>query len=121
MSGLLDPPAQGQKKALERHHLFAKKHLNKIGFEGVRDTNQIANYALLEWDDNIGISDASPNVYWPEYAKRFTPTELDQMRHWHALPDNWWQMAYPEFLVTRRPMIAKVIGDGYFKLVGSKN
>ena len=121
VSDLLDPPAQGQKKALERHHLFPKKYLNKIGFEGVRDTNQIANYALLEWDDNIGISDAPPNVYWPEYAKRFMPTELDQMRHWHALPDNWWQMTYPEFLAARRPMIAKVIRDGYFKLVGIKN
>lgn len=121
VSDLLDPPAQGQKKALERHHLFPKKHLNKIGFEGVRDTNQIANYALLAWDDNIAISDAPPNVYWPLYAKRFTPTELEQMSHWHALPGNWWQMTYPDFLAARRPLIAKVIRDGYFKLVGSKN
>ena len=70
---MLDPPAQGQKKALERHHLFAKKHLNKIGFEGVRDTNQIANYALLEWDDNIGISDARPMCIGPNMQSDLRP------------------------------------------------
>ncbi|MBL8377534.1 MAG: DUF262 domain-containing protein [Burkholderiales bacterium] len=116
VSDLLDPPAQGQKKALERHHLFPKKYLKTIGFEGVRETNQIANYALVEWDDNIAISDDAPAKYWPAYAKRFATQELESMCRWHALPESWWSMSYPDFLAARRPLIANVIRDGYHKL-----
>ena len=83
------------------------------------DINQIANYALVEWDDNIAISDDSPAGYWPEYAKRFKSEELAQMAAWHALPDGWWQMGYFDFLHARRPLIAAVIKQGYLKLVGA--
>ncbi len=117
---LLDPPAQGQKKALERHHLFPRQYLkSKLNIDSVRDINQIANYALVEWDDNIAISDGPPSAYWPEYAKRFDDEALLKMRHWHALPDDWWNMSYPEFLAARRPLIAGVIRAGYKKLTES--
>lgn len=117
---LLDPPAQGQKKALERHHLFPRQYLkNKLNIDSVRDINQIANYALVEWDDNIAISDGPPSAYWPEYAKRFGSEALVQMRNWHALPDDWWNMSYGEFLTARRPLIAGVIRAGYQKLTES--
>lgn len=119
VADLLDPPAQGQKQALERHHLFPRQHLKKIGVDSVRDINQIANYALVEWDDNIAISDGPPVSYWPEYAQRFDDKELAKMCEWHALPENWWTMAYPEFLTARRPLIAGVIRAGYQKLVGN--
>ena len=118
VSDLLDPPAQGQKKALERHHIFPRQHLKKQGIESIRDINQIANYALLEWDDNIAISDAPPATYWPAYAKRFTEQELAQMCEWHALPPGWWELPYSDFLAQRRPLIAQVIKAGYLKLVG---
>lgn len=114
---LLDPPAQGQKKALERHHLFPKQYLKKLGIEGVRDINQIANYALVEWDDNIAISDTPPASYWPLYAKRFDEGALGQMQGWHALPDDWWNMNYADFLAARRPLIANVIRMGYQRLL----
>lgn len=118
VSDLLDPPALGQKKALERHHLFPKQHLKKLGIESVRDINQIANYALVEWDDNIAISDAPPSAYWPQYAGRFSAEDLAQMSRWHALPDSWWTMGYADFLAARRPLIALVIRQGYDTLVG---
>lgn len=118
VSDLLDPPAQGQKKALERHHIFPRQHLKKQGIESIRDINQIANYALLEWDDNIAISDAPPATYWPAYAKRFTEQELTQMCEWHALPPGWWKLPYSDFLAQRRPLIAQVVKSGYLKLVG---
>lgn len=118
VSDLLDPPAQGQKKSLERHHLFPKKYLKTIGIEGVRETNQIANYALVEWDDNIAISDEAPFKYWPEYVKRFSAEELDQMSRWHALPEGWQHMDYQSFLDARRPLIAGVIRAGYERLCG---
>ena len=116
---LLDPPAQGQKKALERHHLFPKQHLKKLGIESVRDINQIANYALVEWDDNIAISDAPPAQYWSKYAERFDSETLSEMMQWHALPAEWWTMTYEQFLAARRPLIADVIRLGYQKLAGA--
>ncbi len=115
---LLDPPAIGKKSALERHHLFPRQYLKKLGIESVRDINQIANYALVEWDDNIGISDDPPNIYWPTYAARFGADELKQMMTWHAMPDSWWTMDYASFLLARRPLIAGVIRSGYEKLRG---
>ena len=35
------------------------------------------------------------------------------MYHWHALPANWEQMNYREFLEQRRELIAQVIQEGY--------
>ena len=116
---LLDPPAQGQKKALERHHLFPRQYLKGQGVESVRDINQIANYALVEWDDNIAISDAPPSQYWPKYAERFDPDTLAAMMRWHALPSDWWTLGYDSFLAARRPLIADVIRHGYQKLVSA--
>ena len=113
VADLLDPPASGNKKALERHHLFPKRYLKKLKIDGVRETNQIANYALVEWDDNIAISDIAPKNYWPQYAARFSSPELAEMMRWHALPANWWEMDYPKFLRARRPLIAHVIRDGF--------
>ena len=88
------------------------------GVESVRDINQIANYTLVEWDDNIGISDAPPSQYWPRYAERFDPETLAAMMRWHALPQDWWTLSYEDFLVARRPLIADVIRQGYAKLSG---
>lgn len=113
---LLDPPAQGQKKSLERHHLFPRQYLKGKGVQSVRDINQIANYALVEWDDNISISDASPSQYWPKYAQRFDPETLAAMMRQHALPQDWWTLSYEDFLAARRPLIADVIRQGYAKL-----
>ena len=117
VADLLDPPAQGQKKALERHHLFPRQYLKKQGIESVRDINQIANYALVEWNDNIAISDGPPSSYWPHYAQRFPEPELAEMMRWHALPNDWWTLSYEDFLKARRPLIAGVIRAGYHKLL----
>ena len=110
---LLDPTQKGDKSAAERHHLFSKKYLKSKGVTTTRDTNQIANFALVEWDDNIAISGDSPETYWPVYAKRFSEHELAQMSHWHALPVNWHLMDYREFLEARRKLISRVIKEGF--------
>ena len=113
---LLDPALKAKKSAAERHHLFPKGYLAKLGIAEIRDTNQIANYALVEWTDNIDISDTPPADYLPQYDARFTADELTQMRYWHALPEGWEQMEYREFLEARRKGIARVIRDGFGKL-----
>lgn len=93
-------------------------YLKGQGVERVPDINQIANYTLVEWDDNIAISDAPPSQYWPKYAERFDPETLAPRMRWHALPRDWWTLSYEDFLVARRPLIADVIRQGYVKLSG---
>jgi len=116
VSELLDPALRGPKAAIERHHLFPRGYLRTLGVTSTRDTNQIANFALVEWSDNIDISDKPPSEYLPQYTARFTQQELDEMIYWHALPEGWEEMEYPEFLEARREGIAKVIRDGFLKL-----
>jgi len=103
---LLDPTT---KSALERHHLFPKGHLKTLGINDTRETNQIANFTMIEWGDNGEISDNSPTKYVPLLSKRFDETELAEMQYWHALPDNWQDMPYQDFLPKRRERMAIVI------------
>jgi hypothetical protein len=116
VSELPDPALRGPKAAIERHHLFPRGYLKKLGLTSMRDTNQIANFALVEWSDNIGISDKPPLEYFPQYASRFTRQELDEMTYWHALPKGWEELECSEFLEARRKGIAKVIRAGFLKL-----
>lgn len=115
VADLLDPAIIGVKAAVDRHHLFPKAYLAKLGVSDIRDTNQIANYAFVEYGDNIRISDSSPEEYLP----KLLPSDQDvvkKMYYWHALPKNWQLMDYPKFLEKRRELIAKVIYDGYRRL-----
>ncbi|MCW3490222.1 GmrSD restriction endonuclease domain-containing protein [Dethiobacter alkaliphilus] len=119
VSDLLDPSVQANRSAVERHHLFPKGYLSKLGISSIRDTNQIANYALVEWGDNSNIiSDQAPADYLPEMKERFSNHELERMYYWHAMPDNWENMEYQEFLLRRRELMACVIRDAYLKLTG---
>ena len=113
---LLNPSTKAKKAALERHHLFPRSYLQRIGVEETRLINQVANYALIEWSDNITISDRPPSDYVPKLQERFAPDELRQMYAWHALPDGWYEMDYTTFLKERRERIAKVIQEGFLKL-----
>jgi hypothetical protein len=112
VSDLLHPASKGNRAALERHHLFPRGYLAKIGIADTRDVNQIANFALLEWPDNNDIGDEAPAKYYPRYARRFSR----EARYWHALPDRWEQMPYQDFLAARRKSMARVIRDGFAKL-----
>jgi hypothetical protein len=115
---LLDPTTRSNKSALERHHLFPKWHLKTLGITDTRETNQIANFTMIEWGDNGEISDTSPAKYVPLLSKRFDETELAEMQYWHALPDSWQDMPYQDFLRKRRERMAIVIRDAYKKLAG---
>lgn len=110
---LLDPATKAKKAAVERHHLFPKAYLRRQGIRSRREVNQIANYALMEWPDNIKVSDQAPEDYVPELASRFKSDALEQMCEWHALPDAWETLEYPAFLEARRGMIASVIRKGF--------
>ena len=117
VSELLDPTTKAKKTALERHHLFPRKYLQRIGVREKRLINQVANYALVEWSDNIKISDRAPSDYVPELEKRFASDELQQMYDWHGLPSNWYELDYEDFLKERRRRIALIIKFGFERLV----
>jgi hypothetical protein len=117
VSFLLDPSVHANRSAAERHHLFPKAHLQKQGITDHRETNQVANYALIEWGANAEISDTAPDNYLPVMTKRVKAKELKQQYYWHALPDGWESMDYKEFLIARRDMIARVIREGYETLM----
>ena len=117
---LPDPALQGQRSAAERHHLFPRAYLNGIGIKELRDTNQIANIALVEWGDNVGISDLPPSEYLPAMNKRFDESKLEEMYYWHALSDGWKSLEYSDFLGQRRERMAQVIRDAYKLLVSGE-
>lgn len=113
VSELLSPAVHSTREAIERHHIFPKKYLQQMGINDQRDTNQIANYALVEWHDNAGISGSAPADYVPPLLKRFSSREVVEMYARHALPDGWESMDYAEFLTRRRELIAKQIRSAY--------
>lgn len=113
ISDLLQEGLRSKKSSLERHHLFPKAYLNKNGINEQRQTNQIANYAWVEWMDNINISDDKPSQYLPRYLERLSSEDKENMYYWHALPENWEEMNYDDFLTARRIKISLVIKDAY--------
>jgi hypothetical protein len=113
VSDLLQEGLRSKKSALERHHLFPKAWLQRNGITEQRETNQIANYALVEWSDNIAISDTAPADYLPAYLNRLSEEEKKKMYYWHALPENWEHMRYEDFLMERRKRMAKVVKDAF--------
>lgn len=112
-------PAITAKKGIERHHLFPRAYLrNALGITDNKDINQIANMALVEWADNIDISDDAPTEYWPAQLakKRLPPDVLAQQERLHALPDGWQDMEYEEFLAQRRFLMGQVVKEAYERL-----
>jgi len=113
VSALLDPSTRAKKSALERHHLFPRRYLQRIKISDKRLINQVANYALVEWSDNIEISDRSPREYVPDFESRFSPEEIRRMYLLHALPERWYEMEYQQFLKERQKRMADVIRQGF--------
>ncbi len=113
---LLNPSVHAPKPALERHHLFPRQYLKKIGIQDRHDINQVANYTLVEWKENIDISDRPPADYAPALEGRFTPAELIRMYELHGLPAQWYRMPYTDFLTERRKRMAAIIRKGFERL-----
>ena len=116
MRDLLDPLTHAKKSNLEDHHLFPKDHLRSVGIINDDKINQIANRALVEWPDNLDISNLPPREYLPKFAGKFT----DIMQELHALPDGWERMEYEEFLDARRNLMAGITKKGFETLSGKR-
>ena len=116
----LDPALQSGHRTIERHHLFPRGHLATVGITETRDVNQIANYAYVEWTDNIQISDQAPAEYLPplkeRLKKRFSEGDLARMYRYHALPEGWESLDYRTFLGRRRELMAQIVREAYERL-----
>lgn len=112
---LLDPALKSKKKPLERHHLFPRAWLEEKEItKDIKQINQIANFALLEWPDNIEISDEDPQVYVPAVRDEIDNAKAwDDMHRLHALPLGWETMPYQTFLHERRKLMADIIRQGF--------
>ncbi|MBM3148397.1 MAG: hypothetical protein FJ000_10970 [Actinobacteria bacterium] len=113
ISDLLDPSVKATKKPLERHHLFPRAWPESRGETDLKVINQQANFALLEWPENIAISDDPPGEYVPKLRERFASGEWQRMHELHALPEAWESLGYGDFLSARRQLMAGIIRRGF--------
>jgi hypothetical protein len=112
-------PAITLRKGIERHHLFPKGYLKTaLGITDTKQVNQIANFALVDWSDNIAISDLAPATYWPQQlaAKGLAGDRLTMAMYWHALPEGWHHLPFQEFLSQRRKRMALIVRDATARL-----
>jgi hypothetical protein len=116
VSDLLDPAIVSKRKPLEKHHLHPKAWLIKNGITETSDHNQIANFTFLEWGDNKDISDKPPSEYVPIMKSRFSDQEYRNMCYLHALPEDWENLEYSDFLEKRRKLMGQIIKEGYNSL-----
>jgi len=118
ISSLVDPVIKGTKTALERHHLFPRGYLEEIGVKDLKKINQIANFASVEWPENIRIGKQPPSEYVPPIDAELSAEKREQLYFWHALPHLWWELPYEEFLIQRREKMARVIEAAWVNLKG---
>jgi hypothetical protein len=124
---LFDPALTGGRVKVDRHHLFPRKYLEDVGITDLKLINQVANLAVVEWHDNLSISRTDPSKYWPAYLDAMrrppegmapiTDAEIESMVRLHALPDDWPELPFDEFLTRRRRLIAGVIREAYERLL----
>jgi hypothetical protein len=108
VSKLFEPGTDGNRKSLEKHHLFPKAYLKKLGYNDSK-INQMANYAFIDWKDNMEILDEAPSVYYPVICAGKTDKQIRVMEEENALPNGWEHMPYEDFLAERRKLMAAKI------------
>lgn len=106
----------GNKSSIDKHHIFPKHYLEKIGYDNDRDRNQIANFTYLDYTTNIDISDAPPVEYVTRYREKLGEKGYKRTCAQNALPENFEKLTYPEFLSQRRLLMAQIVKKAYNEL-----
>ena len=112
VSKLFEAGSDGNRKSLEKHHLFPKAYLKAQGYTDAK-INQMANYAYIDWKDNMGILDNAPSEYYPIICAGISDEQRRAMEEENALPLGWENMPYEEFLVERRKLMAEKIKEAF--------
>lgn len=112
VSKLFEPGTDGNRRSLEKHHLFPKAYLKSKGCSDAQ-INQMANYAFIDWKDNMSILDDAPSVYYPVVCNGMLEEQVRIMEDENALPHGWENMPYEDFLVERRKLMAARIKTAF--------
>ena len=105
------------------HHIFPKNYLQKNGHDNRGEYNQIANFAMLQTEINIQISDRAPMDYMKSIEKQCAGEEnkfgainnledLKKNMAENCIPlgfENMTEPDYKDFLLARRKLMAKKI------------
>lgn len=105
----------GVKSSIDKHHIFPKHYLEKIGYSSDRDKNQIANFTYLTYSINQLISDDAPADYVQQFKIQFG-AQYDVQLERHAIPKDFENMDYKDFLKERRVLMAQIIKKAYQQL-----
>ena len=106
----------GNKNIIDKHHIFPKNYLDKIGYKYDRDKNQIANFTYVDYATNINISDKAPQEYVTEYREKLGEEKYNLTCQQNALPKNFEHLEYMDFLKQRRILMAQIIKKAYLEL-----
>ncbi len=106
----------GKKNAIDKHHIFPKNYLTKIGYDNDRERNQIANFTYLDYNTNIEIGDKAPAEYVSAYRQKLGEEGYAKSCRDNALPLDFENLGYPDFLAQRRTLMAGVVKKAYEKL-----
>lgn len=106
----------GKKNAIDKHHIFPKNYLTKIGYDNDRERNQIANFTYLDYNTNIEIGDKAPAEYVSAYRQKLGEEGYAKSCRDNALPLDFENLGYPDFLAQRRTLMAGVVKKAYDKL-----
>lgn len=106
----------GNKKSIDKHHIFPKHYLENIGVTSDRDRNQMANFTYLDYNTNIDISDDAPANYVERFKNKFGLDGYKKHLNNNAIPVGFEQMDYFDFLDKRRHLMADIIKKAYDKL-----
>lgn len=112
VSKLFEPGTDGKRKSLEKHHLFPKAYLKTLDYNDSK-INQMANYAFIDWKDNMEILDEAPSIYYPIVCAGKTEEQILTIEKENALPHGWEKMTYEDFLVERRKLMAAKIKSAF--------
>lgn len=114
LSQLLLMGSSGSKKALDKHHLFPDNYLKSRGYLSQRSNR--GNFTLVDYQNNIYISDDAPSEYVRKYRDSLGEDEYRRNCEEHALPIGFEDLDYEEFLGRRRRLMGELVKRAYERL-----
>lgn len=114
LSQLLTLGAAGTKKAVDKHHIFPDNFLKQKGYLTKRSSK--ANFTLIDYASNIYISDENPAAYVRKFRDELGEEEYERNCREHALPLDFENMDYEEFLEERRRLMAQLAKTAFERL-----
>lgn len=114
LSQLLLTGSSGSKKALDKHHLFPDNYLKSKGYLSQRSNR--GNFTLVDYQNNIYISDDAPNEYVRRYRDALGEDEYRRNCEEHALPVGFEDLDYEEFISKRRQLMGELVKRAYERL-----